>query len=278
MKTTNWVLMSALLLLAGSNIWAIQAGFNIQGRLTDANGDNKNGTFQIKFSVFDAANTLAWEKTMPDILVQNGNFQVDLKGPGDSSVQSIELENAVKNIQDAYLEIKVGGDPPLVPRQRLLRSPFYAPSVPVGTIITYAAVTRPEGWLYCNGQAFNKTAYPELFGIIGCSFGCPDSSTFNVPDLRGEFVRGYDAGRGVDNGRVLGNAQAAGTNTLAWVQMNNQGPYASPGGTTVPLDGTLSGMVYSGSSAGGVNWHLQFQLSGAETRPRNIALTYLIKH
>ena len=96
--------MSALLLLAGSNIWAIQAGFNIQGRLTDTNGDNKNGTFQVKFSVYDAANTLAWEKTMPDILVQNGNFQVDLKGPGDSSVQSIELENAVKNIQDAYLK------------------------------------------------------------------------------------------------------------------------------------------------------------------------------
>ncbi len=278
MKTTNWVIMSALLLLAGSNIWAIQAGFNIQGRLTDTNGDNKNGTFQIKFSVFDAANTLAWEKTMPNILVQNGNFQVDLKGPGDSSVQSIDLENAVKNLQDAYLEIKVGGDPPLVPRQRLLRSPFYAPGVPVGTIITYAAVTRPEGWLYCNGQAFNKTAYPELFGIIGCSFGCPDSSTFNVPDLRGEFVRGYDAGRGIDSGRTFGSPQPQGTNTLSEVQSTSAGGYATPLSASIPVDGSWSGSVYSGSSTGSKNYHLLFKLSGTETRPRNIALSYLIKY
>lgn len=78
--------------------------------------------------------------------------------------------------------------------------------VPAGTIIAYADSTPPDGWLECNGQAVSRTTYADLFAAIGTTFGAGDSlTTFNLPDLRGEFIRGWDNGRGVDVGRSLGS-------------------------------------------------------------------------
>ncbi|MBI4801538.1 MAG: hypothetical protein HY796_03340 [Elusimicrobia bacterium] len=105
----------------------------VQGRLTDANGINKDGTFQIKFSVFkvETGGSPVWEKNMPSVPIKNGNFQVILQGLGDNSVQ---IENAVRDLEAAYVEIKVGAEAPLVPRQLLLRSPFSSPAVVSGKL------------------------------------------------------------------------------------------------------------------------------------------------
>jgi microcystin-dependent protein len=86
-----------------------------------------------------------------------------------------------------------------------------AGGVPVGTVI-YSAVphtTPPAGYLHCNGGSLAATAFPNLFIAIGTTFGSAGSGQFNLPDLRGEFIRGADAGRNVDAGRVLGSNQAA---------------------------------------------------------------------
>ena len=70
-------------------------------------------------------------------------------------------------------------------------------SIPVGSIIPYGNSVVPETYLLCNGQAVSRTDYPELFAIIGTSFGSGDgSTTFNVPDYRDKFVLG--AGGDVD--------------------------------------------------------------------------------
>ncbi len=62
---------------------------------------------------------------------------------------------------------------------------------PVGSIQAYGGTTAPWGWLLCQGQAISRATYAELFNVIGTSFGSGDgSTTFNVPDLRGEFLRG----------------------------------------------------------------------------------------
>lgn len=64
-------------------------------------------------------------------------------------------------------------------------------SIPVGSIIPYGNSVVPETYLLCNGQAVSRTDYPELFGIIGTTFGSGDgSTTFNVPDYRDKFVLG----------------------------------------------------------------------------------------
>ncbi|AGH57633.1 tail fiber protein [Cyanophage KBS-S-2A] len=81
---------------------------------------------------------------------------------------------------------------------------------PAGTIIYSARSTAPTGYLKANGAAVSRTTYATLFAAIGTTYGAGNgSTTFNVPDLRGEFIRGVDDGRGVDSGRTLGSTQGS---------------------------------------------------------------------
>lgn len=81
--------------------------------------------------------------------------------------------------------------------------------LPPGMIVAYAMISPPVNWLECNGQAVNRVTYANLYTAIGTTYGAGDgSTTFNVPDLRAEFIRGFDNGRGVDSGRVFGSSQA----------------------------------------------------------------------
>lgn len=80
---------------------------------------------------------------------------------------------------------------------------------PPGAVIHFARQTAPIGWLKANGAAVSRTAYASLFAAIGTTFGAGDGfNTFNLPDLRGEFIRGWDDGRGIDDGRTFGSWQA----------------------------------------------------------------------
>lgn len=138
---------------------------------------------------------------------------------------------------------------------------------PVGGIIPVASASAPAGFLECDGSAVSRTTYASLFAVVGTTYGAGDgSTTFNVPDLRGEFIRGWDHGRGVDSGRALGSSQAdeleAHTHTFS-VSNNdtNNGSYAD--GTT---ESSPSGTVTTSSTG------------GTETRPRNVALLYAVKY
>jgi microcystin-dependent protein len=82
---------------------------------------------------------------------------------------------------------------------------------PPGTIITVAMSTAPVGFLKANGALISRVTYATLFAAIGTTFGVGDgSTTFAIPDLRGEFPRYWDDARGVDVGRAFGSAQADG--------------------------------------------------------------------
>lgn len=158
--------------------------------------------------------------------------------------------------------------PSTVAVQTEWRSLLAIPSVPAGTVIDYAANTPPTGYLKANGAAVNRTTYADLFTAIGTTFGVGDgSTTFNVPDLRGEFVRGWDDARGVDSGRVFGSAQ---TDLLRNHTHDYQAPSISASMTTGASNNVLtSASTATGNPNGG--------LGGAETRPRNIALLKCIK-
>lgn len=78
-----------------------------------------------------------------------------------------------------------------------------------GKISHYAMAAIPQGWLKCDGSAVSRATYAALYAAVGTTYGAGDgATTFNLPDLRGEFIRGLDDGRGVDAGRALGSAQA----------------------------------------------------------------------
>lgn len=80
----------------------------------------------------------------------------------------------------------------------------------VGEVAFFARANPPTGWLKANGAAVSRTAYAELFASIGTTFGAGDGkTTFNLPDMRGEFIRGLDDGRNADTARSLGSWQKA---------------------------------------------------------------------
>lgn len=146
---------------------------------------------------------------------------------------------------------------------------FVQAAVGVGNVSSFATATPPTGWLKANGAAVNRATYAALFTAIGTTFGAGDgSTTFNVPDLRGEFVRGWDDGRGLDTGRVFGSAQLD--------QFENHTHY-STGSGWVTNGGNASGGAGVASGGAG-NYSVASGKYGAETRPRNVALLYCIKY
>lgn len=79
---------------------------------------------------------------------------------------------------------------------------------PVGSVFYRASSAVPTGYLECNGAEVSRTTYATLFAVIGTTFGTGNgSTTFNLPDLRGEFIRGWDNTKGTDSSRTFGSWQ-----------------------------------------------------------------------
>ncbi len=137
-------------------------------------------------------------------------------------------------------------------------------AVPAGTVIYHAANTAPTDFIKANGAAVSRTTYSDLFAAIGTTFGVGDgSSTFNVPDLRGEFMRGWDDSRGIDSGRSFGSAQS--DEFKSHLHGIGSGTGTTGGGNAA--DTVNSSTSLTTQSTG-----------GSETRPRNIALLACIKY
>lgn len=109
----------------------------------------------------------------------------------------------------------------------------------VGKVHICAFNSVPTGTMECNGAAVSRTVYSALYAKLGTTWGAGDgSTTFNLPDLRGEFLRGWDNGRGVDSGRVFGSFQADDFETHLHT--------VNPGSTSTSSNG---GHTHSGSTA-----------------------------
>jgi phage-related tail fiber protein len=137
-----------------------------------------------------------------------------------------------------------------------------------GMVGMFLTNTAPAGWLKANGAAVSRTVYADLFARIGTIGGAGDGvTTFNVPDLRGEFLRGWDDGRGVDAGRVFGSAQADEfkLHNHSWLQKIDRS------------SGALGNAVWGDEPTYGTETLYTTAEGGIETRPRNIALLACIK-
>lgn len=163
---------------------------------------------------------------------------------------------------------------------------------PPGEVSFFARNTAPPGWLKANGAAVSRTAYADLFAAIGTTWGAGDGfTTFNLPDLRGEFLRGWDDGRGLDPGRLFASVQnsqnlahshaasttTAGSHTHTVSYDDNK--YYAGGGSPSQGSGRYSNTrniatASSGAHSHGVNVSSS---GGSEARPRNVALLACIK-
>lgn len=193
-----------------------------------------------------------------------------------SSAITLKIDPSVvlatrKYVDDKIIEVKAYVDSLLTahlsaadPHPQYLKTADIDKYIPVGFPLQWPQATPPDGWLKCNGAPFDKLKYPKL------AVAYPSG---NLPDLRGEFIRGWDDGRGVDSGRVLLSAQIAssigrfvsGTSTSGVV-----------GATVYDPDGTSPGdSSWAGVATGMTTKTIQQQKDAV--RPRSIAFNYIVR-
>ncbi|MEO1951397.1 phage tail protein [Thioclava sp.] len=165
--------------------------------------------------------------------------------------------------------------------------------VPPGAVMDFAMEAAPSGWIECDGRELDRTTYTGLFAAIGTVWGDGNGvDTFNVPDLRGEFRRSWDHGRGIDAGRGFATHQGdrmqnhfhgtgvfnassnddwygilrkwAGSMVMRWVA-GESGSNRTATKTVAADDAKATGTTD------------QVTVAGTETRPRNVAVLTCIK-
>ncbi len=318
MKKITVLLM--LMLTASAALRAMPAQITFQGTLKQKNVP-VNVAKNMQFSFVDSSGS-SIPGTVPvaiaNVQVTNGLFAVQL--PLDPTIPWDKYQ--------PYIQVSVEGQV-LGPNQPLNANAYamvansvvdgsityakLAPSaqtatVPPGAVMAFDGSVAPGGWLFCDGSAVSRTTYSSLFAVMGINHGSGDgTSTFNLPDYRGRFLRGQDQGTGRDPdaagrsamnaggnvgdaiGTVEGGATAMPNNTFAtdksgahthqylrpihgWGDQSgsNGVPWVIAGdqyGTTGQPEGTADG-AHSHKVVGGDN----------ETRPVNASVNWIIKY
>ena len=171
--------------------------------------------------------------------------------------------------------------------------------VPVGTVVAFAGGSPPDGWLVCDGRAVSRSGNPALWAAIGTSWGAGDgSTTFNIPDLRGLFLRGVDHSQWVpdenpprDPNRNSHTAQQTGGNSGNSVGSVQPDEFMSHKHEWTGTDNYSGGggSVYAGFAYDNGRYDIGSQLptdnprfailnnGGSESRPKNAYVNYIIK-
>ena len=153
---------------------------------------------------------------------------------------------------------------------QLATTAFVKDQVPAGQVSHFAMASAPSGWLKADGALVSRATYAALYAAIGIVFGAGDGlTTFNLPDMRGSFVRGLDNGKGLDTGRVLGSYQVDAFKSHGHpldIYIDHTGAGTNQG-ILAPMSVQNVATPYNAQTNGDI-----------ETRPKNIALLACIKY
>lgn len=131
------------------------------------------GEGQYRQQVFDIDNNLVWDQ-----LTASTDYGL------------LQAANNLSDVADAATALaNLGG----------ISATQLAALVPPGSVMAFAGIDVPDGWLNCDGSAVVRSTYDALFSAIGTTYGKGDgSTTFNLPELSGAFLRGYDSTGDID--------------------------------------------------------------------------------
>ncbi len=158
--------------------------------------------------------------------------------------------------------------------------------LPIGSVIGFPTSAPPIGYFHCNGAAVSRATYSNLFSAIGTTYGVGDNTTtFNLPDYRGQFLRGWDNGRGLDPNAVdrLDRGDATTGDNIGTTQPDEfkehkhrlyaQGTGNDP--NIIDLDSGATGQMRDESFQGEA---LMEETGGDETRPTNVNIMWCMRH
>jgi hypothetical protein len=280
--------------------------FTFQGRLNTTGGP-ATGSYDMTFAIYDAnvaGDLIAGPITNSAVSVSNGLFTVALDfGSGVFTGTNYWVQMAVSPAGANTFST-------LVPRQQLTPAPYsislIAPQTyalcPPGSVMAFAGANVPVGWLLCDGSVMSSSQYPALFAAIstnwgmGTSGGIVGTNDFNLPDLRGMFLRGVNGTR-INSGAL--NAQNSGLSMDPDVATRTNGPDGGNAGNAVGslqgyqlqshshawgsfynsgwAGGSVPGYIHRGDAADNTQTPTT-STGGAETRPQNAYVNYIIKY
>lgn len=300
------LLMTVALVAQNSGI-----GFNYQAVVRNTDGVllvNSEVNLRISLYPGQQAATPTWSETHKVQTDYSGCFGITV-GKGMRENNSVAAAYRDINFAAVYywmkIEILEGNTYREIAFSQLPSSPYSevahnATLFPAGMIVPFGGPVEniPAGWMLCDGTAVSRTEYSNLYNAIGVSWGTGDgTTTFNLPDLRGMFLRGVSGESGIDpdaDNRVplTDNGGNSGNNVGSYQEdaiRNITGTFTSgsmwPGGNA----GFVSNVEILGMGGGqdGDGWDSRlarytFDASavvpvGNDNRPRNVYVNYIIK-
>ncbi|MFC1767885.1 phage tail protein [Candidatus Margulisiibacteriota bacterium] len=304
------ILIPLIILLSVSVFAAAPKLLNFQGRLINKDtGDPIAGAQTVIFELYDAAplgsGTKVWDQTISNVGCDSeGIFSVVLGG-GAISLDTVNFD------QELWMQITYGSQI-FDPRQRLTMVPYAfqavsaetanvantaysvagSAGVPIGTILPFAgsAGNIPTNYVSCEGQLLNQTEYNELYVALGSGtiYGT-SGSDFYVPDYRGQFLRGWDNGKGDDPDVADRTNPDGGAGVVGDIIGSRQGDaFQGHVHTYVRYQGNPSGWELD--QAGNNSFNLPINTTGPvndgthgaprvtyETRPKNVYVMYIMR-
>jgi len=309
MKKT--ILLIALVILANLSTFAqtFPYGINYQAVARDANGNAQvNQPTPLRFTIYktSATGTIVWQETQTATTNSIGQFNAIIGNGLSTGAGSLGSFSAINWSNDNYylkVELQTGISTfvAMGPTTQFQSVPYAltAPDpTPAGVISAYGGTIAPSGYLLCQGQAVSRTGiYAKLYNAIGISYGWGDgSTTFNVPDFRGMFLRGVDGGTGNDPDAATRTATNNGSsqNNVGSKQDDSFQGHGhnlirtsdnSPAGTNTGTQGSSagSGVLIAGSIPVIASTPIELNGNGiprlsSETRPKNVYVNYIIKY
>lgn len=288
--------------LAGGKLYSYQAGTTtLQSTYTDASGGTPNAnplvldsngqgevwvdpTLSYKFALYDSNDVLQWTR---DNVKWTPDGSVGTAAIVDAAVTTAKIADAnvtTAKINDGAVTTNKLSDSAVTGAKIADSTITNAKTdnygfVPPGAILPYGGTAAPSGFLLCDGTSYLRSSYSALFTAIGTAYGTADSTHFNVPDLRGQFIRGQNRTTGTDPDSAGRTALKTGGNTgdnVGSVQSDQFKSHthdfdygtASANGTVIQgTNSATAGTVSAGIPSRG----------GNETRPTNVYVNFIIK-
>lgn len=243
--------------------------------------ENEGGFWIRELGLYDDAGVLIAVASCPETykpLLQEGSGRTQtirmILIVSSTSAVSLKIDPSVvlatrQYVDDRVIEVKVYADELMAkhvaatdPHMQYLKTADIDKYIPPGFPLPWPLATPPAGWLKCNGTAFDKVKYPKLAAIYPSG---------NLPDLRGEFIRGWDEDRGLDSGRGLLTLQEA-TSIQPNVETNSEAAAIVLGNGERAFNLTETGAASELSIGGNKGSRKRFYV-----RPRNVTFNYIVR-
>lgn len=203
--------------LNSTNAQTDSKGFSFQSYAVDGEGKAiGNTSINVRFTIYPVGGSAEYEEVHTLNTDAYGVFNATIGSITPNEFQKLnfnlknyKLKAEVKRTTEGVYTVISDAVFQAVPYARNA-----ANGVPVGTVISFAgpASNIPDGWLICDGSLVNRNTYPQLYNAIGFAWG-GSGDNFNIPDLRGMFLRGVAGGSGYDPDRNSRTALKSGGNT-----------------------------------------------------------------